>query len=734
MPGSARRGRLRRRFRHLALAVLAGGPSWVGAAGGGRAADLAPPAQFLVDKETAVAAIVQVRATRSRWAILPDGDHLPLIVADCRMEEALSGTPPWPEGESREVTQHDYTELIFDRIAPPVIDGRRYVVWLVKASPDGEVPGIGPWMAHPQGFLQIRSQGDGEFVFWNGRRYAVSAIRDALAGGRRLPLNEILDPSKRLRVAEERLARRDLGDEDAFVQGLLINVLDPAGQAARVDRPPPSETSTDIFGMAEGEGQPHALWYGSLALLRDLGREETMRDRVVAALTPVAQTSRPVVRLAAALALVDLGSDAGREALVRGYESDSGPVSSDPPSRMTFPGRYPYDDSSTTACAHALARLGDRRGLSHPEVDVRLAAAEALRDHPDAELRSALAALSEELQPEVEKLRSGGKLAAPRSPGDHTNRYPEAWIRTQRLLARIGDDRALGRLVEAYLVDAATYPDEERPLFPRGRPVTWSRGPSPGQAIHAVSDRPEVVLDRLRRAYGDDPRWSDTPLVRLRESLEPAASEPPAAAPATVTAAEVAERLAASDPERRAEGLAAAGYHRMEAFYARVLEAALRGEGIERSAGIYALGLYGRDVPEKTLRRLVAVEDLDLRLAALELATRRTPARFAAEMLQLVREMAGRAAAAPPDDWQARRGFEYLPRIVCRLARGPLPEPLLEALADPDPVIRRIVVQSLELSGNPDAVPSLEALARGDPDPATREASRVALRFLGPPE
>jgi hypothetical protein len=39
------------------------------------------PDQFLVDKETAFAAIVRIIAPENRWVILPDGDNLPLVVS-----------------------------------------------------------------------------------------------------------------------------------------------------------------------------------------------------------------------------------------------------------------------------------------------------------------------------------------------------------------------------------------------------------------------------------------------------------------------------------------------------------------------------------------------------------------------------------------------------------------------------------------------------------------------------
>src|SRR5262249_17004963 len=150
------------------------------------------------------------------------------------------------------------------------------------------------------------------------------------------------------------------------------------------------------------------LWYESLALLRDFGKDQSRRPQVIAALTPLARTARQRVRLAAALALVDLGSDAGRDALIDGFTSDLADVSSDPPDQMTFPGRSPYDESSVTACAHALARLGDRRGLQHAKPEVRLAAAEAFKDTGDADANAAVATLAKELDPQVDALAAKG--------------------------------------------------------------------------------------------------------------------------------------------------------------------------------------------------------------------------------------------------------------------------------------------------------------------------------------
>ncbi|HKB72536.1 MAG TPA: HEAT repeat domain-containing protein, partial [Thermoanaerobaculia bacterium] len=499
-----------------------------------------------------------------------------------------------------------------------------------------------------------------------------------------------------------------------------------------VEQPVKSGASPDMFGMSYGGRQPHAIWYNSLALLRDLGKKDATRRRdVVAALTPVAQTARPAVRLAAGLALVDLGSDAGREALIRGFESESGPISSDPSDQMTFPGRYPYDESSITACAHALARLGDRRGLRHPNSDVRLAAAEALTGKSDPDVRKMLEDLAKELEPDVDKLMKKGELTAPRSPGDYTNRYPANWVRTQRLLALRGDDRAFRQLVEAFLVDAGTYPREEAPLLPTLRLASWSNGPSPAQAILGTNDSVDQVLGRLRRLFEQDERWNSLPLKMLRTSLEePGLQETKKAPQIKATEAEIEKLLDDSDPNRRAEGLAAAGYYRVDSFYAKVLDKVQTGTTIERRAAIYSLGFYGREVPDEVLRTLMRAEDIDLRSGAVELATRKNAARFARETMDLVRSQLAHAKDTT-DDGETQSRVAYLPRLVSRLARGPIPQPMLDGLEDPDPKVRRIVVQALELSGNPDAIPDLVRLSH-DPDSAVREAAEKAIRFLGP--
>jgi HEAT repeat protein len=690
----------------------------------GQPIDFTTPAQFLVDKETDLVAVLKVRHVQNRWVILEDGDHFPLLLVDCEMEEILSGSKSWPVKTSQVITQYDYSDLIFEPIAPPAIEARRYVLWAFS-TPKDDGTALSPWTAHPQGFLLVRGSGDHEFVFWNGKNYALRDIRNALKGGQRMPLDQIVDPVRRLKVAEERMKHGNLGDETAFIQGLMLNLRDPEGQAKKVQKQPVDKGSTDMFGMNAGDEQPHAIWYNSLAMLRDLGLQENHRKAVLAALTPMARSSRPRVRLAAALALVDLGSDAGREALINGYEKESGNVSEDPPDKMTFPGRYPYDESSMTACGYALARLGDHRGLKNSKVEVRLATAEALKDSGDPEVVNSLREVIPSLDQQVEKLRVRGDLSKQREHGDYTNRYPENWIRARMLLARTGDDASLRLLVGAYINDAATYPKENPTLLPTSRAIISSSAPSLAEAIKNSDKETTRVIDRLSALLRNDARWNSPPLKELCEWIGHRGSEETKGAatpPPDLT--QITNQLNDPDPNKRAEALAAAGYHQVGSFYDKVLQTAIHGKGIERNAAIYGLGFYHREIPEAALRQLLSVDEPSDRYSALELATRTDPDRFAKEAMEIVKVTLKQSAS---DSTQR----DYIPRILCRLARGPLPAPLLDGLKDSDPVVRQTVILALQLGGNPDAVPYLQPLLR-DPDPATCQAARAALERLGP--
>ena len=155
----------------------------------------------------------------------------------------------------------------------------------------------------------------------------------------------------------------------------------------------------------------------SLALLRDFGKDDSRRAAAIAALTPIATTARAPNPTRGCTGAGRPRERRRSRSADRRFQFRVGGYFSDPPDDMTFPGRYPYDDSSIVACAHALARLGDRRGLKHPKADVRLAAAQAFRDSPDPEVRKMLEGLAGELEPQIDKLRVSGDLTKPRNRG-----------------------------------------------------------------------------------------------------------------------------------------------------------------------------------------------------------------------------------------------------------------------------------------------------------------------------
>lgn len=140
----------------------------------------ASPDQFVVDKDTDVVGIVKVTRVESRWVLLPDGDHVPLVVAECNMEEALTGATSWPVGTVASIAQADYSDLIFEPISPSAIQDRRYVLWASQLPSDEEISAVAPWTAHPQGMLLIRRRSNQEFVFWNGKSYSITALRQRI--------------------------------------------------------------------------------------------------------------------------------------------------------------------------------------------------------------------------------------------------------------------------------------------------------------------------------------------------------------------------------------------------------------------------------------------------------------------------------------------------------------------------------------------------------------------------
>jgi len=691
-----------------------------------------PPAgvrEFLVGRDTSLAAVVTVRNVQRRWVILEsDGDHIPLVISECEMVEQLAGSG-WATKTRAAVMQFDYTEMISAAIAPPVMEGRRYLLWADPSPADSEIPAEAPWTAHPQGFLLVRGSGKGAFVYWNGERYTLASIRKALKAGP-MPLDQIADPLVRLSVAERRLTKKSLGDATRFLEGLLKIARDPESEAKRVVPMKSAEPGADMFGMAAGEARPHALWFKSMEQIQSVGEIPAYREQVVAALKPLLDLGPENRRLIVAIVLAELGSDLGHDVLVGALNRPAAKeVSRDPDGGLTFPGRFAFDGSTPAAAAHALARVGDRRGLKHSDENVRLAAADALVEKPDEELKQVLTELAEAAQAEVVRKRTSGELTAPRKPGDHTRRYPETWVRARGLLARVGDDASFRALVDALLDDMATYPDAPETLVPMAQVMTWSQGSTLGEMVRAAEPTSSQVLERIERLYGKEDGSSDMRLLReaLREPVNVADRHERPPAP---TDADIEKRIASDSADARAEGLAAAGLHDRDPFYERVLETARHGTGVERRAALYSLGFYRRVVPEDALRELVATGEPMERLTALELATRTHPEQFAGEAVTQLRLMLAAAAAAPEPSYELQHEVTFMTRIISRMV-GSMPADLGTALRDPDAGVRGAVVVAIGMGGNPAAATLVKPLAQ-DPDPRVRVAAENSLRLLGP--
>jgi hypothetical protein len=691
------------------------------------------PREFIGARDVEVVAIVETRDVERRWVILEsDGDHVPLVVSTCEMVEPLAGASLWPVGKRDSLMQFDYTEMISGPISPPAMPGRRYLLFADRSPAGSEVPAEAPWTAHLSGMLLLRGDPGQEFIYTNGTRLSLAGIRKALAAGP-VPLALIADPRVRLQVAERRLDKGRIGDPRSFLDGVVAVARDPEGQAkhARSEHRA-DEDRPDALGLLSGaDAHPYGLWVKSLELIEQYGEVPAQRDSAVAALQGLLGSVPESRRLGVALALVELGSDAGRDVLVHALARHAeGQVLQDPDSGLMFPGRFPHGESAPAAAAHALGRLGDRQGLAAKDIDVRLAAAEALVGSPDASLRSAVESIAQAEEPEIDRLRKSGELAAPRKPGDHTRRYPELWVRARGLLARLGDDASLKGLVEGLLVDMSTYPHESDTLAPSFGPVQWTTGRSLFDAIAQAGPTPQAVAVRVRRlSLGEAHAKEVAGLLKALEAPPAKKADDRPTRPA-VADADIEKRLASHTANERAQGWAAAGLNQRETFYDRVLETAQREEGVERMAAIYSLGFYRHEPPEAALRAMVRTGSMEARQSAIELATRRRPERFAAEAMAVVRD----TVAAPKGEREERFEHEHaltvLARVLARLAPA-LPPPVLDGLHDPNPGVRRVVVDALCMGGNPVAARALADLA-DDRDEAVRVSVRRAIETLGP--
>ena len=304
-------------------------------------------------------------------------------------------------------------------------------------------------------------------------------------------------------------------------------------------------------------------------------------------------------------------------------------------------------------------------------------------------------------------------------------------MRTHRLLARFGQERSLRLLLDAYVLDFKTYPEEHATIVPMARPVMSSIGPSLAAAIHDADPSPTRLFERLQKLVPDRIQWASPPLSALRTSLEPRSEKSAQAARLKPTQSDIVKRLKNSDPDTRAEALAAAGYHQLAELFDTVLDVAANGSGVERRAAIYALGFYGRDAPDTLLRDLMVTHDLEIRLSGFELATRKNPARVARESMDVVRAVVTASRERPAVDHSAASRPVFT--SANSVAAGPVGRyPRHFWMVSPIRTRRsdRLWIRALALAGNPDAEPALRRLTRHR-DVTTRDAAVNVDRSVG---
>ncbi len=698
-----------------------------------------PVEQFIVDKPTDLVAIVSVDSIENCWAQI-EGDMIPFISSKCTLVEQISGDKTWPKDASQTILHSDCSSMIQTALAPPPVKGRKYFLWASSIKPEEKIKEIdADWIAHPQGFFLLRGADDNEFIYWDQKRYSLADLRRALTNESTVGLDKIEDPVKRMKVAEQRIDQRKISEVDAMIRGLVINVQDPEGQAKLSGKPGKSDVEEDLEFFGEGDNQPHYIWFRSISLLRDLGKLDKCREKVIQALIPFLSHKRPKVQFVSALALADLGDDHGKNILLKSLSDEPEVVSADTDSPMTFYGHFQYDDSTVMASAYALGKLGDRQGLDNDNVDIQIVTADGLIENGNYDVKEHLEKMLINLNKEVAQLKASGVFDRMRDPSDQKERYPIQWIKVHSMLARLGNDESLKILVQAWAQDMKTYPVDED-LVPKCRIVefdSFSKGwYTLGRAIRATSQDRESVLKRLKSLFESDPIWISSPLVNLRSAL----------GDSTVTVSNttdddtisirkrIEEGLKSDDQEKRAESLAAAGLHQLNEYYEIVLMTALKGEGIERQASIYALGFYNRAISEATMTQIITSGPPGDRLSAFELATRRYPDLYVDLGIQILRTLVADLATAKKqevDAFDSEMSLKFGTQSLSRVCRTGIPEPLIKALKDPDPAFRTVIVQALGMSGNPSAAPHLLAL-KDDPDNSVREAAIRAIQILGP--
>ena len=700
------------------------------------------PEQFLIDLDSEIVAVVRVRDVQTRWIIIEHGDHVPFNLVLCEMEENIRSGVKWPSGVSNLVAQIGYTNMMIAPIAPPPVEGQRFIIWGSPIDEDEKsLKDLGAsFLAYPRGFFLIRGKGMNEYIYWNKKSFSLKHIRRHVKKSVIFPLDKIQDPQKRIEIAQRRLKKGNIGETKSFIEGLMLNIRDPEGQAANVEDLIEAEPSDDIAGYGNYKRSPFGLWYESLSILRDMGRDTSYQQLIAEALQSLLSVSRKHIQLAVALVLAELKDDTGKKVLLEALNSEKFDLSKAPGGDLSLPGRLKYDYSSTVASSYALGLIGDRSGLQLSDVEEKLAAAEGLSNHPDYVLIKELKIIAEGLNNEVNQLMSSGKLTEPREKGDFTERYPKTWIKTHYLLARLGHDDSLKLLLEAFKTDNATYPETESPALPKPMIAKWTCTPtgwlSLKAAIYKSDSNMTKLLERLRLLMENDPAWSSPPFLLLRVFLEDETAiireEEPSANGEKIKT-KIAQLLSSPDPQKRAEGLAGAGYNQIDTHFQKVLETALKGAGVEKMAAIYSLGFYNRVIPKDVLIRLSSEGNLDIRLMGLELATRKEPAPFAPlalDLLNLLTEMQMDSSNRMAQ-FERSRKLRHLTRILTRFSRSSIPQAIIQGLEDPKLEARLCIVRALGMGGNPIAVSHLVPL-KEDPNPRIREEVRRALEFLGP--
>jgi hypothetical protein len=702
------------------------------------------PTQFLIDFEGMdLVAVTQVEEVEYRWIILEDGDHVPVKLIQCKMIENIRSQPDWPVGTTRQIVHMDYTSLVGSPISPPPIIGRKFLLWGTSIGDNEDISQlniVADFWLHPQGLFLIRGNDEGQYIYWNKKSYSLDEIRQNEINESLVPLDQIKDPLKRIEVAKSRLNNEHLGDTSSFVEGLMLNLRNPEEQAQLIEKLIESEPTDGLMNF-RNKTSPFQLWYESLFILKKLADNPSYKQSVVNALQPLVSSSDNNIRLTVSIVLAELDNSAGQKILSESLNSEKINLSQEPGGKTSFPNRMKYDYSSVAASAYSLGLLGDDQGLQHQDIEVQLAAADGLATRNlNDQLVQKLKEIAIPLDQEVDQLLASGKLTEPREKRDYRERYPKQWVKVHYLMARLGDNESLKRLINAYQTDISTYPERENPLTRQPTVASWtpstSGWPSLKMAVYNSDSDPNKLLLRLESLMKDTPEWESPPFLAMRNYLgDVSAIVKEEKRPDSKADIEgrISELLKDSDPKKRAEGLAGAGFNQVEKFYSKVLSTAQEASGIEKRAAIYGLSFYEKEIPQDILMNLSTEGEFDTRLMGVELATRKNPIPFAPVAVELLEEVAntGKDSSDRMIQYRKSQKLTHIARILSRFSGSTIPPSITEALKSPNPEVRMYVVRSLGMGGNPEAV-SLIMPLKEDSSPPVREEAEKAIMFIGP--